>query len=148
MTVQEDRAVGVIAVHKQPNGEFLFCLVQHADGHWGFPKGHKESGESDEQAARRELREETGVTEVEIVPDKLFSEQYSFDAGGVRHNKTVSYFIGFVQEPSTATLESFRDEILEVRWLPYKEMRRTLTFSKGKGNMLDEVWQLVRQRLK
>lgn len=147
MPPQEDRAFGIVPVYKKPNGEFLFCLVQHADGHWGFPKGHKDAGESDEQTACRELREETGVEEIDIVPDRSFSEQYSFERNGNRYDKTVTYFIGLVRVPATKTLDGFKKEILEVRWLPYDEMKQTLSFPEGKEQMLTDVWEYLHERL-
>lgn len=49
------------------NGTRLYLLLQHTAGHWSFAKGRTEPGESLEQAARRELLEETGIAEVTIV---------------------------------------------------------------------------------
>ena len=77
MEAAQDSAVGIIPVYKQGD-RFLFCLVKHADGHWGFPKGHKEEGESDEGAALRELREETGIGAGQMGPDKRYSGQDFF----------------------------------------------------------------------
>lgn len=138
MEPAQDRAVGIIPVHKK-DGKLLFCLVRHADGHWGFPKGHIETGESDEQTARRELCEETGIEEVEIIPNKMFTERYSFELHGISYDKTVTYFIGIVRDASKTTLDVFKKEILEMRWLPYDETLSTLTFSDGKREMLSEV---------
>ena len=53
-----ERSSGAVLYGVQ-NGEPRFVLVRAA--HYGFPKGHVERGESDEQAALREIREETGV---------------------------------------------------------------------------------------
>lgn len=49
------------------NGQRLYLLLKHTAGHWSFAKGRTEPGESLEQAARRELQEETGITEIVIV---------------------------------------------------------------------------------
>lgn len=48
-------------------GKRLYLLLQHTAGHWSFAKGRTEQGETLEQAARRELCEETGITEIVIV---------------------------------------------------------------------------------
>jgi len=146
MELKHDSAVGIIPVH-QEDEKLLFCLVRHADGHWGFPKGHLEAGESEREAARRELREETGIEEVEMVPNKMFTEQYTFELKGVSYNKTVTYFIGLVKDASRTTLDDFKKEIPEMRWLSYDEMLGTLTFLEGKREMLNEVWKYVRERL-
>ena len=49
------------------NGTRLYLLLQHTSGHWSFAKGRTEPGESLEETARRELLEETGITDVTIV---------------------------------------------------------------------------------
>ena len=49
------------------NGKRLYLLLKHTAGHWSFAKGRTEPGESLEAAARRELQEETGITDVTIV---------------------------------------------------------------------------------
>ena len=146
METRQDRAVGIIPVYKTDSGGFLFCLVQHADGHWGFPKGHVEAGESDEQAAQRELLEETGIADVAIVQDKIYSTHYEFEHGDVLVQKTNTYFLGFVHSIQDATLDHFKHEIPATRWLPYQEAKETITFSESK-NLLDEVWRYVGERL-
>ena len=45
---------------KDDNLEFL-TISHRSDGHWGFPKGHVEKGESEEETAIREIYEETGL---------------------------------------------------------------------------------------
>ena len=62
----------------------MYCknslLLQHSDkkkqGHWDFPKGHVEDGETELQTALRELAEETGITDVEVFPD--FNHKISY----------------------------------------------------------------------
>lgn len=52
---------------RMEHGKRLYLLLQHIAGHWSFAKGRTESGESLEQAARRELQEETGITDITII---------------------------------------------------------------------------------
>ncbi len=140
--IAEDRAIGVIPTHISESGACVFCIVRHADGHWGFPKGHQEVGESEESTARRELAEETGITRVEI-DTRPFTEEYSFERDGQQYHKSVTYFIGRVSSLDYETPEAFRAEIPEVRWLSYEEAKETLTFPEGK-KLLDEVLEYVR----
>jgi 8-oxo-dGTP pyrophosphatase MutT (NUDIX family) len=69
------------------------CLVlRRADrDEWIFPKGHLEQGESSEDAAIREVREETGL-EIEIV-EELGSARYTFGRHREQH-KRVDWFLG------------------------------------------------------
>ena len=57
---------GSIPFFQGPYG-YRFLIIQHQEGHWGFPKGHIEKGETPEQTATREFQEETGIKNVQII---------------------------------------------------------------------------------
>lgn len=128
----KDASFGVIPVYKNNDSTYLYCVVRHAVGHWAFPKGHKEKGESDEEVARRELREETGNEVKEIAQSVNFIENYSFERAGATHEKIVKYYLGIVPSMSTATQTAYKNEIVEIEWLPYDELLKRLTFPEGK----------------
>lgn len=48
-------------VFTETDGIIKFVLVKSVAGVWGFPKGHPEDGESEREAAEREIREETSL---------------------------------------------------------------------------------------
>ena len=147
MDTREDSAVGIIPVYKKGDAEFLFCIVKEADGHWGFPKGHKEEGESDEEAALRELREETGIEKVDLIREQKFSEHYSFVRDEDRVEKTVVYIIGIVDTTEHLRSPEFRDEISECKWVPYAHAKQTLTYPEAR-EVLDRAWEYMQKSLK
>lgn len=49
------------------NSKNQIVLVNHSKGNWNFPKGHVEKGETLEEAAKREIAEETGITNLELI---------------------------------------------------------------------------------
>lgn len=56
-----EKSCGAVIFHES-NGEYYFLLVKNKNGlHWGFPKGHIEVGETEEQTALREIKEETDL---------------------------------------------------------------------------------------
>jgi inorganic pyrophosphatase len=68
------------------------CLALRRGDEWVFPKGHLEAGERPEQAAIREVREETGL-EVRIVRP-IGTTRYEFDGSGSGdHRKRVHWFL-------------------------------------------------------
>ena len=78
--------------------DVVHCLViRDRYGQWGFPKGHLEHGESSEQAALREVNEETGLTNLELsLP--LGVTDWSFRAkGGVVH-KSGAFYLMYSEE--------------------------------------------------
>lgn len=48
-------------VFTRRNGEILYVIVQSPEGYYGYPKGHMENGETEREAALREILEETGL---------------------------------------------------------------------------------------
>ncbi len=64
--MQKVTSAGGIVVRDNPNKQILLTIFTHIKG-LGFPKGHVEEGETFEQAALREVSEETGLTELKIV---------------------------------------------------------------------------------
>lgn len=63
--VREPTAGGIVFRHGKEGVEIL--LFQDARGRWSIPKGHIEPGETAQQTARREIGEETGLHEVDML---------------------------------------------------------------------------------
>ena len=93
---QQDQSYGVIPLSYRDNHWEVF-LIQHRHGyHWGFPKGHAELNETPEEAARRELKEETNLDVVRFLQMEPLSEQYQFVLDKHRVFKRVLYFVAEV----------------------------------------------------
>jgi 8-oxo-dGTP pyrophosphatase MutT (NUDIX family) len=90
---------------------------------WTLPKGTPNAGETREQTALREVREETGL-EVRIT-GPLDSIEYWFVQSGTRIHKTVHYFL---MEPVGGDLAGHDHEFDEVRWIPFASAATMLTF--------------------
>lgn len=65
--VKVERSAGAILFRKRGN-KILYLLLQHTRGHWAFPKGHIEKGESSLEAARREILEEANIARIRFFP--------------------------------------------------------------------------------
>jgi len=91
-------------------------LVQPPNGHWGFPKGKRDRGESVRENALRELLEETGLTLQHIaLRDGLHVDEYS-DKGHL----AVRYLAATLVD-AEAPLVLPEDELAEARWWPVAE---------------------------
>ncbi|MEL7084161.1 MAG: NUDIX domain-containing protein [Cyanobacteria bacterium P01_A01_bin.3] len=145
--VVTDAAYGLIPIYLSPEGP-RFLLILHNKGHWGFPKGHKETGETDLQAACREFVEETGLTAYELVGNPAdFSESYSFTKkSGKRVDKTVKYFLATIpaieNKPPTVTVQP--EEVSDYRWCLADEAKTVITFDAARG-VLNDCLQFLSQ---
>lgn len=90
---------------------------------WSLPKGHIESGESPEDAALREVREETGI-ESEIYKS-LGVIDFWFMAGGKRIHKTVHHFLF---KETGGRISPQISEVDDVRWFPLDEIVERLAY--------------------
>ena len=112
-------SAGGVVVRPGPDGaEILLASRRTRKGDlvWGLPKGLVEEGESPEEAALREVREETG--HAGTIRDSLGSISYWFVWDGERVKKTVHFFL----MEDTGEEPGPRDqEMEEVRWFPAKE---------------------------
>ena len=105
------------AVHRTVDGRIEFLLVhRRIPVLWALPKGTPDSGETIEETALRETREETGI-EVEFEAS-MGSIRYFFVRGTTRFHKTVHFFL---MRPVGGALELHDGEFDEVRWVPVAE---------------------------
>jgi 8-oxo-dGTP pyrophosphatase MutT (NUDIX family) len=114
-TARATSAGGV--VHRAVDDHIEILLVhRRAPVLWALPKGTPDSGETIEETALRETREETGI-DVEIEAP-LSSIRYFFVRGSTRFHKTVHFFL---MRPVGGALELHDGEFDEVRWVPVSE---------------------------
>jgi 8-oxo-dGTP pyrophosphatase MutT (NUDIX family) len=114
-TARATSAGGV--VHRSIDGRVQIALVhRRAPVLWALPKGTPDAGETTEETALRETREETGL-EVEIEA-RLQSIRYFFVRGTTRFHKTVHFFL---MRPIGGSLDAHDAEFDEVRWMDLSE---------------------------
>src|SRR2546425_2196131 len=76
-----ERSAGIIVFRKNDRGERLYLLLDYGP-YWDYPKGHIEAGEDERAAALRELAEETGIKDVDLVVDFRHEIAYFFRPKG------------------------------------------------------------------
>src|SRR5882757_4202225 len=75
---KRERSAGVIVFKSAPAPDERHYLLLDYGKHWDFPKGHVEKGEELTQTALRELEEETGIKDVQLVPGFSHEIEYFF----------------------------------------------------------------------
>ncbi len=132
------RSFGVIPIYQQ-DSQTRYLLIQHRAGHWAFPKGHPEPGESETQTALRELREETGIRDVTLRADLHVSETYRFLRDGQVVEKTVRYFVGLVHHDAVRIQI---EEVLSYLWATFEEAQALITYEETR-HLLSEARRLL-----
>lgn len=125
--VLEDNSYGFV-IFRIKNKEVQFLLVKHKQGHWSFPKGHKNYGETDLDAALREVKEETGITELKILDNTVtFAEEYNYHFNRKPIKKTVRYYLGEVNASEKVKTDNV--EVTEYKWKNFNDALKTITFA-------------------
>lgn len=118
-TVHERSAGGLLV-----RGEEVLLIALAGGERWQLPKGHVEAGESEEQAAVREVREETGVTGRPL--ERLPEIEYWFVQAGQRVHKRVAYFL--LEYERGSELDFDPAEVSGAGWFGWDDALGRLTF--------------------
>ncbi|HEY9642371.1 MAG TPA: NUDIX domain-containing protein [Coleofasciculaceae cyanobacterium] len=129
---KKDEAFGIIPIWRQADGD-RFLLIQHWAGHWGFPKGHADPGETAIATACRELEEETGIQDYDVIEAVSFTEKYTFVRERKLVEKTVTYFPAFVK---SATVTCQEQEIKDYAWVNLDDALQKITFNQARQLLL------------
>jgi 8-oxo-dGTP pyrophosphatase MutT (NUDIX family) len=123
-TVDETSAGGLVMDDGRLHAVLIGRLDRHGRLLWSLPKGHIEDGETVEQTAVREVKEETGISARVLRP--LGSIDYWFVAERRRVHKTVHHFL-LTAEGGELSDEDV--EVTEVAWVPVAELEAKLAYA-------------------
>lgn len=128
-----ERSFGVVPIC----GEDVLLLLHRGGGHWSFPKGHADPGETSIETALRELHEETGV---ELSAEALQSQEYRQQYRNPRNGrlKEVVYFVGSIPSQARDRIVIQRSEISDYRWVALADAHTILTHDEDK-TMLEDI---------
>ena len=121
-----EKSCGAI-VYRKFHGNIEILLVKHVNsGHWSFPKGHVELGETEVETAQREILEETGI---EVIIDSSFRETVTYSSKKGTQ-KIVVYFLAnakgydFIPQP---------DEIADIKWVEIGRAQSVLSYDNDRS---------------
>jgi bis(5'-nucleosidyl)-tetraphosphatase len=135
-----EKSCGAV-VYNVDDKNIEFLIIKHKSGeHWGFPKGHVEIGENEDETALREVKEETGL-EVELIHGFAYRMKYSPKMGTI---KEVVYFIGLSKDKFVKCQES---EIVDYKWLVLKDAINLVTHDNSQ-KLLREAYFFIRNNFR
>lgn len=123
MPMIKKRSYGIVPYAVDENGEQRF-LILRAFRNWDFPKGGADEDETPIMAARREMREETGIADFEMPYGEICKDTEVYARG-----KVATFFIARVKQQKLTlpvSEELGKPEHDEYRWVSAQEARRLL----------------------
>ncbi len=116
-----EKSCGAI-VYRKYHGNTEILLIKHINsGHWSFPKGHVESGETEIETAVREIKEETAI---DVIIDPTFRETVSYSP----RKDTMKVVVYFLAKAKNVDFHRQEDEIAEIRWVDISYAANILSY--------------------
>ena len=138
--MQKTESAGGVIINAR--GEVVVVNQQHDS--WSLPKGHIDPGESALEAAKREVAEESGITELEFVRALGSYERYRIGKSGIGEDmselKEIHMFLFTTDEDSLAPVDPGNPE---ARWIPIPQVTALLTHPKDR-----EFFESIKDSLK
>lgn len=132
----EERSAGAVLFNETDSGK-VFLLLNYPSGHWDFVKGNIEDKETPHQTVVREIREETGITDVEFIDGFEDKIEYHYQRDGNLIHKEVIFFLA----KTKTTDVKISHEHLGYVWLSFDEALKKLTYKNAK-NILNKIKKL------
>ena len=135
----DERSAGAVVFYLE-GAEPEYLLLHYTASHWDFPKGNIEMGENEKQAATREIREETGITDVEFLEGFRMKIDYRYRHGRRLVEKEVVLFLARTRTRQV----TLSHEHIGFAWRKFDDALEQLTFRNAK-NLLSAAKDYLRQ---
>lgn len=116
MSVKYEKSCGAVVFTRTDEG-IRYVIIQSLEGYYGFPKGHCEVDETEEETALREVYEETGLR-VRILPGFRYVDEHTIpNKPGV-----IKQIVYFAAEFDNQGIQYQKEELLDARLMGFEEV--------------------------
>ncbi|MCD6094594.1 NUDIX domain-containing protein [bacterium] len=131
--MEKEKSAGAV-VFREEDSKFYYLLLHYQSGHWDFPKGHIEKGEKEKETVRREIKEETGIQDIEFIPGFRERITYFFRKSYDKNKKPPLVFkeVVFYLVKTKTKQVRISYEHTGYKWLPYNKAIKQITFKNAK----------------
>ena len=135
-----EHSAGAVLFRRESK-KILYLILHYEEGHWSYPKGHIEKKEKIEETTVREIREETGITELEFIYGFRESIKYFFFSDGRRIFKTVVFLLAETPKKEV----KLSSEHVGYEWLSYQGALERITY-KDEKTLLKKADSFIKER--
>ena len=128
-------------IYRVEGGDFKFLILKYGLGHWDFPKGNVEKGESELETVKREVLEETGIDKIEIIDGFKERVGYYYRMKGNLIYKTVNYYLARTDQKEVKL--SYEHE--DYAWVTVDEARKYIKH-KNSIDVLNKAYQYLKNK--
>ena len=136
----KEHSAGAVLYGYFTNSERKFLLLHYTSGHWDFPKGHIEEGETDVEAVIREVFEETGISDLRLIEGFIQHVYYNYRRDGNLVQKKVSFYLAQTLTRNIKLSTEHQDFL----WAEYPLALEILTY-KSSRNILITANKFVKE---
>ena len=125
-----ERSYGAVVYRKDKHANMYLLLLYERDGkqYWDFPKGGAEAGEDAFDAMRAEVKEETGITQLDMASGFKEKTHYMFRNAGELVSKDVVFFLARTEQEKVTVSFEHKD----ADWYTYEEAMKIMKFKDSK----------------
>ncbi len=127
----EERSAGAVLFNDGAAGR-RYLLLRYPAGHWDFPKGNVEKGESEGQTVLREVREETNLDDVKLIDGFRRKIEYFYRRGGKSVHKEVVFMLAETKREDVKISSEHR----EYAWFNFQDALENVTYKNSKRLLL------------
>jgi bis(5'-nucleosidyl)-tetraphosphatase len=120
-----EKSCGAIVIRKFHGNTELLLIKNKSAGHWSFPKGHVENGESEIETATREVKEETNI---DVIIDSSFREVITYSP----KKDTIKEVVYFMARAKNTNCMPQLEEVSNVAWVALDRVTTLLTYDNDK----------------
>lgn len=142
-----EKSVGAVIFRREGDEIYYLLLdygkMKNGKDYWGFVKGHSEKGETEEDTMRREVLEETGISDLKIIFGFYGSNRYFYRAYGEEKEKRrkngrktlIAKKVIYLLAETKSENVKLSDEHTGFIWLTFKEAIKQLTYESSKKTL-------------
>ncbi len=128
----EERSAGAVLYNDGTQGR-RYLLLRYPAGHWDFPKGNIEKGETEMETVNREVREETGLGAIRVAEGFRKKIEYFYRRDGKSVHKVVIFLLA--ESPEDDVNISFEHQ--DFGWFSYADALRQVSYNNSKRILID-----------